>query len=126
MIESPFKKLFITALHGHERQATDSKKLFSFCGPPECNGGPAAAHELAHQRNFIAYLNSIHLRVQQCAWKHLQNVLCMQFWVSGANMRVQKRQKNVLLPPTNVAANACDKKDARVDRRAPQSSEPRA
>ena len=27
MIKSPFKKLFITALHGRERQATDSKKL---------------------------------------------------------------------------------------------------
>ena len=40
-------------------------------------------------------------------------------------MRVQKRQKNVLLPPTSVASNACDK-DAPVDRRAPQSSEPRA
>ena len=27
MIKSPFKKLFITALYGRERQATDSKKL---------------------------------------------------------------------------------------------------
>ena len=41
-------------------------------------------------------------------------------------MRVQKRPKNVLLPPTSVASNACDKKDAPVDRRAPQFSEPRA
>ena len=41
-------------------------------------------------------------------------------------MRVQKRQKNVLLPPTSVASNACDKKDAPVDRLVPQSSEPRA
>ena len=41
-------------------------------------------------------------------------------------MRVQKRQENVLLPPTIVASNACDKKDAPADRRAPQSSEPRA
>ena len=38
-------------------------------------------------------------------------------------MRVWKRQKIVLLPPTNVASNARDKKDAPVDRRAPQSLE---
>ena len=46
-------------------------------------------------------------------------------WVSGENMRGWKRQKNVLLPPTSVASNACDKKDAPVDRQAPKFSEDR-
>ena len=41
-------------------------------------------------------------------------------------MRVQKRQKNVLLQPTSVVSNVCDKKDPPADRRAPQSSEAQA
>ena len=36
---SPFKKLIITTVSGKPLTA---RNCLSFCGPPECNGGPAA------------------------------------------------------------------------------------
>ena len=65
MIKSPFKKLFITALHGRERQATDSKKLSQLlrASRVQLQWSLPQAHELAHRRNIIAYLNRVHLLV---------------------------------------------------------------
>ena len=47
MIKSPFKKLFITASHSRERQATDSKKLSAFAGLQSAKEALPQAHEHA-------------------------------------------------------------------------------
>ena len=69
MTKRPFKKLFITALHGRERQATDMQQetVSAIAGLQSAMGALLQAHELARRRNFIAYLNSVQLWAQQCA-----------------------------------------------------------
>ena len=58
----------------HWQQETVS----AFAGLQSAMEALPQAHELAHRRNIIAYLNSVHLWAQQCAQKRLQNVFCMQ------------------------------------------------
>ena len=45
-------------------------------------------------------------------------------WYKHACVETSGKRFAPTVAPTSVASNACDKKDAPADRRAPQSSEP--
>ena len=76
-----------------------ARNYLSFCGPPECNGGPATGVGTCKPAEFYTIPEERSLVGLGMCLKSLQNVLCMQFGYQVQTCRCRKVRKTFCSHP---------------------------